>query len=52
MDYRKLGKADFQVSAITLGCMGFMGGTDWTHQDDADSGPCHPCGAGCWHYNL
>lgn len=37
MEQRKLGKADFQVSAITLGCMGFMGGTDWTHQEDAES---------------
>ncbi len=37
MDYRKIGKTDIEVSALSLGAFGMGGGTAWIGCDDAES---------------
>ncbi len=37
MEYRKIGKTDIQVSAMSLGAFGMGGGTAWLSCDDAES---------------
>lgn len=37
MQYRKLGKTDLDVSAVSMGCWAIIGGFNWGPQDEADS---------------